>query len=223
MDIYSHRVSIYPVAFVNDESLKPFQSNHQSVKSRRRFIKSLGTFATAAGWLHASIDKLVWYRIWNLHFSSTCLTIDDHPERNHSTQLDQICRNNSKSVRKVDLPHVVYKWALVPALVAATNRIKGVKSGLFRFLGVSLLASLMTRWWLFRACNSAAQTNTPVGNGQSQNCDCCTAHKCCCCCCVGKCDQSPNKCTCKSAKPHQTPGQNISQQSECGNCLSWSE
>lgn len=78
----------------------------------------------------------------------------------------------------------------MPALLAATQRIQGVKSGLLRFLGVSLVATLMTRWWLFRACNNPVPADNGSGDTQPQQVVGCCNH-----CCGNARDKGPsNKC-----------------------------
>lgn len=162
-----------------------------------------------------------------LRWTDFLWTVPKEPQ--HSGSDPYLITTGGRSVTKVDLSYLVYKWTLLPALLAATNRIHGVKSGLLRFFGVSLVASLMTRWWLFRACNNPA----PAENGTNNTGDhhiqqvspvagCCTTH-----CCAYRWDKGP-KCnyptipvsssntttTITTNNHHNTTLQNTSQQCE---------
>lgn len=82
------------------------------------------------------------------------------PERasnvqNILTRIQSVFSSGSAGgiLRKIDQSHLVYKLVLSAVLLAAT-RIPGAKSSLVRYLAVTSLATLMTRWWLFRACNN---------------------------------------------------------------------
>lgn len=77
------------------------------------------------------------------------------------------------------------------------------------------MASLMTRWWLFRACNNPAPSVSPTDNGfavdqhqqqvspvlGNQNCCCCCSS----CCCANKHVQSHNGCRNKCGSPCSSP------------------
>ena len=155
-------------------------------------------------------------------------------EDSQSNRLIQFFRRR-RPTSKVDLPYVAFKWTLLPALVAATHRIQDVKFHLVRFFGVSLVFTLMTRWWLFRACNNpgpavTAENGTadPQQVQQAVENGCCTNN----CCCANKLlTNCRNKCGCgaasaspsSSAPPNNTtstttPVQNTSQQCESVRC-----
>lgn len=81
-------------------------------------------------------------------------------------------------VRKVDLSHRVYQLVFLTVLLAAT-RVRGAKSSLVRFLAVTSLATLMTRWWLFRACNNPAPAdNSCPSTGEDGAFIGCSSHEC---------------------------------------------
>lgn len=71
---------------------------------------------------------------------------------------------DSNTRRVADLASsLAYKFVLFSAVVSAV-RVQSAKSAI-RVFGISLLATLMTRWWWFRACNNPA---TQADNGHVQ-------------------------------------------------------